>query len=419
MTLRVVAFAGPTRPIGELLAASSGSGSDLPTEFLVFPNPTWELADCTLVTDDASQRAVTAEFRARKIQIVIDYEHQTLEAADKGIQAPAAGWIKDLRADRTGLYATGVEWTEKAAGYLRAREYRYYSPVAFFEADTNRVISLHSVALTNTPRTNKQTPLTARLAASLVAQFNQGTEKEEGIMKKWMVLLAAAVKRAATSTPAELATAFEAVVAALKETGAEAAGTDATVPIAAALGFAEPGQMPGDVLTLLKLPATATTAQVQASILTLAHPADKVDKATYDTVVAAKTALEQQIAAAGATGAIEKLIVANRSRITPAMEPTIREFAKKDLALATAMVAALPEQHPNARGALESIPPPEAEDEANAFVTVGEGQMRKVEPLSAAVVTANKAIMAAAAKAGKPLTYREANEIRKEREAGE
>jgi phage I-like protein len=82
---------------------------------------------------------------------VIDYEHQTLNAASNGQPAPAAAWFKTLewRAD-AGLYATDVEWTERASEMIHAREYRYLSPVIAFDRAGNITALLHA-ALTNRP----------------------------------------------------------------------------------------------------------------------------------------------------------------------------------------------------------------------------------------------------------------------------
>lgn len=60
----------------------------------------------------------------RQLQIPIDYEHQTL----KDMQAPAAGWVKDITLKSDGIYGA-VDWTERAAEYLKNREYKYISPV--------------------------------------------------------------------------------------------------------------------------------------------------------------------------------------------------------------------------------------------------------------------------------------------------
>ena len=42
--------------------------------------------------DEESFRAMKAQIAQRGVDLVVDYEHQTL----KGVQAPAAGWVKEL-----------------------------------------------------------------------------------------------------------------------------------------------------------------------------------------------------------------------------------------------------------------------------------------------------------------------------------
>lgn len=87
-----------------------------------------------------------AQFKGRHLDLVIDYEHQTL----KDVQAPAGGWIKDIYKGEDALVAK-VEWTPKAQEYLKNREYRYLSPVVTVRRKDRKAIGLHSVALTNTP----------------------------------------------------------------------------------------------------------------------------------------------------------------------------------------------------------------------------------------------------------------------------
>lgn len=86
---------------------------------------------------------------AGAMDIVVDYEHQTLEAANNGRPAPAAGWIKQVEARDDGLYGL-IEWTAPAAQAIAAKEYRYLSPV-YFHDKAGKVLLLQHVALTNTP----------------------------------------------------------------------------------------------------------------------------------------------------------------------------------------------------------------------------------------------------------------------------
>ncbi len=81
--------------------------------------------------------------------IVVDYEHQSRNALENGKPAPAAGWIKEVEARPDGLYGR-VEWTEAAAHSIKAKEYRYISPV-YFHKKSGEVLALQTVALTNVP----------------------------------------------------------------------------------------------------------------------------------------------------------------------------------------------------------------------------------------------------------------------------
>ena len=71
------------------------------------------------LVDNESFQAIRCKFTERQLQIPIDYEHQTL----KDMQAPAAGWIKDIILRSDGIYGA-VDWTERAAEYLKNKEYR-------------------------------------------------------------------------------------------------------------------------------------------------------------------------------------------------------------------------------------------------------------------------------------------------------
>ena len=77
---------------------------------------------------------------------MIDYEHQTLS----DVQAPAAGWIKDLYPGEDALMAR-VEWTKKGREYIANKEYRYLSPVVLVKKADQHAAVFHSAALTNTP----------------------------------------------------------------------------------------------------------------------------------------------------------------------------------------------------------------------------------------------------------------------------
>lgn len=91
-----------------------------------------------------------ADLSAKATDVVVDYEHASLKAAENGTPNPAAGWISRYEwDDQQGLMAE-IKWTEKAAQMIAEKAYRYLSPVLLYNA-AGEVKGLHSVALTNTP----------------------------------------------------------------------------------------------------------------------------------------------------------------------------------------------------------------------------------------------------------------------------
>lgn len=109
-----------------------------------------------MTVGEADARAVVGNFAKRGIDLVIDWEHQTIGTMHNGQPAPAAGWIDRLEARADGVWGHVREWTPRAAEQLRAREYRYLSPVLELRSvdpKTGRPegLWLSSVALTNVP----------------------------------------------------------------------------------------------------------------------------------------------------------------------------------------------------------------------------------------------------------------------------
>lgn len=114
------------------------------------------------LVDSESFRMMKEHMQHRAVDIVIDYEHQTL----RDIQAPAGGWIKELVLKSDGIFAK-VEWTERAKDYLQNREYRYLSPVVMVRKKDHKASQIHSVALTNTPAINGMMPIVNSMKLAL------------------------------------------------------------------------------------------------------------------------------------------------------------------------------------------------------------------------------------------------------------
>lgn len=124
----------------------AGEITEAPEEVKLLPLGTVHTTKGSFIVDDISVDSILQQFSNRNIDMVIDYEHQTLS----NTQAPAAGWIKKLYKGADALMAK-VEWTKKGGEYLKNKEYRYLSPVVMVSEKSQRALSLHSAAMTNTP----------------------------------------------------------------------------------------------------------------------------------------------------------------------------------------------------------------------------------------------------------------------------
>ena len=170
------------------------------------------------IMDDIGAEYALKYFKMLGRDMVIDYEHQTLE----NVQAPAAGWIKELEWRGTeGLWAK-TEWTDKASEYIRNKEYRYFSPVFIWRESDKRVIALVNVALTNEPRTRNIKPIAAKLEvlnnpekrSEIEDRLNKledilitGENKKEKLKMDFIKKLAALLKLKSGATEDEIYTA--------------------------------------------------------------------------------------------------------------------------------------------------------------------------------------------------------------------
>lgn len=125
--------------------------------------------------DDKDLKSIIDDFNNKKIDLVIDYEHQSL----KNEKAPAAGWIKELFLEDDALMAK-AEFNDEAKKYIQNKQYRYLSPVFDFNSKDNKsgeiiCAKLHSVALTNTPFIDELGELIAN------KNLNKGVKMDEKI----------------------------------------------------------------------------------------------------------------------------------------------------------------------------------------------------------------------------------------------
>lgn len=171
------------------LEAAAFGAAAAPERVLILPWGEVRSAAGSFVVDEEALASVIAEFDGHENDLPIDYEHQTLGGpySSPTGQAPAAGWIKSLAAIppatalrdgvEPGLWAE-VQWTADAADKLRAREYRYLSPVALVRRTDRRVVGLHSAALTNKPAIVGMRPVVASDRAVTPATEDRGLAED-------------------------------------------------------------------------------------------------------------------------------------------------------------------------------------------------------------------------------------------------
>ena len=254
--------------------------------------------------DGESFSAMKAQIARRGVDLVVDYEHQTLT----GEQAPAAGWVKELFLD-DGQIKARVEWTDRAKAYLENREYRYLSPVITVRKADGKAMGLHSIALTNTPAIEHMEAIVNSL------NFEGGQNTMNEFMKK----LAALLGLGEDATEEQVAEALKACVEenkSLKESAAEAAKQQPAEDDKVVANKA--------VCELLGLKAGAATADVAAAIMAL-----KGGNIGGVNLVEQVKSLEAKLADRDAEEAVELALKAGK--ITPAQRDWAKGYALKSL----------------------------------------------------------------------------------------
>lgn len=255
--------------------------------------------------DEESLAAMKAQIAGRGVDLVVDYEHQTLT----GDRAPAAGWVKELFAE-DGYIKARVEWTLPAKQYLENKEYRYLSPVITVRKADNKATGLHSLALTNTPAISGMNPIVNS------STFEGGYTNMNELIKK----LAAALGLGEDAGEEQI---FEALSACMEENKALKEAADGKKPGDGRQG--EDGKQPPEedavvvnkaVCELLGLKAGASAAEAAAVIMSLKGGIDGRVKA-----------LEEQLADRDAEEAVE--LALKGGKITPAQKGWAKDYALK------------------------------------------------------------------------------------------
>ncbi len=282
--------------------------------------------------NDAEARRLTMEaWKARTNDAVLDYEHQTLS----GSEAPAAGWIEELadRGDGEGGGIWGrVRWNDRAASYLKNREYRYLSPVVMIRKKDRRAVEFLNAALTNMPAIDGMEPVVNKLnnpspsngrGAGGEGDINGGNPKteEEVVEMKWLKELLGLPETADETTVQAACKAlfgFRATVTTALALREDVDGRDAVTAIEALKA-----EVPGELATALGLSSGATLSVCKGTVLGLKETAK--DGGLAGEVAALKARQARKDADDAVMAALKD------GKVTPANEGWAREYAEKDL----------------------------------------------------------------------------------------
>ena len=279
-------------------AVSHDQTPALPEWIRVLPRGAVELSDHRepFLVDEVSLKSMAAEFHSRGVDLVIDYEHQSLQ----GERAPAAGWIKELEARGDGLWAR-VDWTRQARDYLEKKEYRYFSPVLRLDPETRRPVALMHMGLTNVPAIKHLPPLVARWGGAATG----GRRRPEGPVVK-----ARAAKMDSVKEKAKMVEQLKRLM-----------GLEPEVEEEAVCGKAMEAFR--DLAATLNLPGEVSVAQLKGAVEALKTGAVRLANAEE-----ALQALKGRLASETADRLVEEALQAGK--ITPAQHGWALEYCRRD-----------------------------------------------------------------------------------------
>ncbi|MDZ7831637.1 MAG: phage protease [Desulfobacterales bacterium] len=264
------------------------------------------------LVDQKAYEMVARQFTRGGTDVVWDYEHQTIF----GDKAPAAGWIKELKWDPEAGILARVEWTEAAAQMIEKREYRYHSPVFGIRASDNRVVFLHSVALTNTPKTVDAVPIAAK-------NMIVNPEKEDSEMNEFVKKLLAKLK----DMEGKGTTVVTPIAAKLETLGEDVTDDVLADAMIAAFGEIQPDEkkiIAKDVIEALGMDEeNPDTSTVVANIHALKR--GKENMVTREELNSVKAQLAERDAKEAVDAAL------HAGKITPDQTEWATDYARKDL----------------------------------------------------------------------------------------
>ena len=264
-------------------------------------------------------------------EFVMDYEHQSMS----GGEAPASGWIDELKVEGEKLRGH-VTFTDRAAAAIRAREYKYTSPV-WSMGMPDRVTGdallaqIPCVALTNTPFQGGLRPV----SLSRFVRMTQSIPTPEGsalmTQEELQALVDSMMKALGVTDPKTLLAAVEQLVG----VGGKTEDAPMSVPVA----MSRLKSRDGEIASMKRELGDAKTA-LEAANGELAKNA----KATKD---AADAALEKE-----AVSLVDERCIA-MGRALPGQRDFYLGVARSNVAAFKAHVETMPEVVPMSKRAIK------------------------------------------------------------------
>ncbi len=254
--------------------------------------------------------ATTLINRAKALgqDILIDYDHQTLNVEKTGKEAPAAGWYNGDEIEwreGEGLFIK-PRWTERAAALVAAKEYRFLSAVFPYDAQ-GRPLELRMTAITNDPGVVGMQALAA-LSAQPIQPGQPATLTKENSMNELLKKLLAKLGIELTGDPTD-----EQLQKALTELDSLQASAKKAPELEAALSAEK------TALAALKAQTTSVEQGGQVDL------AQFVPVATYNALVTQVAALTAQVDTTDAATLIKEARTAGK--VVAAEEEYLTAFA--------------------------------------------------------------------------------------------
>lgn len=180
VALASASAAGHPSVAGALCSAIALQEGAAPEWVEVFPpGPQLEARDGRSWTLSDPEGVATASM-ATGVDLAVDWEHAQARRASKGGEAPAAGWIREMRV-RNGRLMARIDWTDRGRASVESREYRYVSADFLHDRSPAReILRVEGIGLVNRPafvqsalaRTEGGSDMEQILAAAIAAALS-------------------------------------------------------------------------------------------------------------------------------------------------------------------------------------------------------------------------------------------------------